>query len=201
MGDLRGKTKTGVGFQFAARIDVRQDHFHAQAGEERRVERKQRMRGQRLGHADAPALRCGQRRCAGRRSTRLRCSTRSGAAAMRGFSFPDVLIQAAAAAEREAPAGDFETVDAAVHRASAAGEATGAFHLRRGQGQKIRRGSQRLRALAAGPAGRRRARRAVPGWAGSPPAGRRYGRKRGRPRGSGRRRLAGRPSCPRSARP
>ena len=57
VGDLRGKTKTGIRFEFAARIDVRQHHLHAQTGEERRVERKERVGGQRLGDTDARPVR------------------------------------------------------------------------------------------------------------------------------------------------
>ena len=52
MGDLRGKTKTGIRFELAAWVDFRQDDLHAQSGEEGRVERIERMSCQCLGNAD-----------------------------------------------------------------------------------------------------------------------------------------------------
>ena len=50
--DLRGKTKAGIGLQLASRVHIGQHHLQAQAGEEGRVEREQRVRGQRPRDAD-----------------------------------------------------------------------------------------------------------------------------------------------------
>src|ERR1035437_9247320 len=53
-------------------------------------------------------------------------------------ALPDILEQAASATEREAPARDFKTVNAASHLASAASKPAHELQLRRGQRQQLR---------------------------------------------------------------
>ncbi len=132
--DLRGKTKTGVRLELAARVDLRQDYVHAQAGEKPREEGIEGVCRQRLGNTDAGSVGCGI--AAGMSKDQFASLFHQiGRRYDARLSLPDVFIQAAAAAEGKAPPGDFEMIDAAIHRTGPAGESTGTFHLRFGQSQ------------------------------------------------------------------